>query len=119
MRKKYLPIILEKAELVEELLDDFFKEYKIENREYAREVICDELVKSFIEGTLDDLEYFFETKSEIIIEKIFANNVMQRFVSDGLITAITSKNDTKYDVEITKKGEDTMLKLIEKIKMKS
>ena len=49
MKKKYLPIILEKAEIIEQLLEDFFIEYKIENREYAREVICDELVKSFIE----------------------------------------------------------------------
>jgi len=113
MRKKYLPIILEKAEIIEELLEDFFIEYKIVDREYAREVICDELVKSFIEGTLDDLEYFFETKSERIINKIFTHNIMEKFVADGIISVNPNGN-----FDLTEKGEGIVQKLQEKFKIK-
>lgn len=107
----YLPKIQQiTEEIIQTLIEDeYFKDFEIENHDYARRRISDELTKKFLINGLDNEEggFFNEDEFEIILKEIVAEDVLRSLQRKGLIDSYEDE-ETEEMFFLTQLGKDEM-----------
>lgn len=91
MRKIYQPIVIEKSNEILYVLEEtgFFKDYEIENFDFAITYLNDKLTEKFIDGNLDEESenLFTEDEFDVILREIVAGSVLYELKEKGYINS--------------------------------
>ena len=97
MEKIYQPIVIEKTTEILCILEEsnFFKDYEIENFDFAIKYLNDKLTEKFISGKYDmeEDEFFEEKEFETVLREIVAGTILYDLKKKGFVES--------YDDEIT------------------
>jgi DNA-binding MarR family transcriptional regulator len=111
MSKIYPPIVVEKGEeLIEGLKEsNFFKDYEINNMEFVRNHILDDLTEKFINGLIDDdfEEMYKEEEFEQLLKELVAGSVLHELKEKGLVNSYQDE-ETEEMFFLTEKGKQIM-----------
>ena len=113
MGTTYQPIVLSHAENIIEAFNEsgFFEDYEIEDKNYARQYLCDKLTEKFILGELnEDLDepVFSEDEMEKYLREIIAGTYLTELQEKGLIDSIEDENEEErfFLTDLGKKYND-------------
>ena len=113
MNKIYQPIVIEKAnEIIQTLIeDDFFKEYEINNLDFAKKHLCDKITEKFIIGELDLEDDWIFTEEEMftILRELITGSILYELKEKGLVNSYEDES-TEEMFFLTKKGKRTLKK---------
>ena len=105
---KYQPIVIEKTTEILCILEEsnFFKDYEIENFDFAIKYLNDKLTEKFILGELDEESdnLFGEEEFNVILREIIAGTILTELKHKGLVNSYEDDN-TEELFFLTKKGK--------------
>ena len=105
---KYQPIVIEKTTEILCILEEsnFFKDYEIENFDFAIKYLNDKLTEKFISGKLDEEsdDIFEEEEFNVILREIIAGTILTELKHKGLVNSYEDDN-TEELFFLTKKGK--------------
>lgn len=96
MNRIYQPLVLNRTNEIMEVLEEtqFFEDYEIENKDYAREYLCDALTQKFIKGELtEDEPMFTDEEMDKCLREIVAGSYLSELQKDGIIDSIEDVNN--------------------------
>jgi hypothetical protein len=107
MRKIYQPIVIEKANEILYVLEEtnFFKDYEIENFDFAITYLNDKLTEKFIQGNLDEEseDLFTEEEFDVILREIVAGSILYELKEKGYINSYEDE-ETEETFFLTEEG---------------
>jgi len=119
MGKIYQPIVVEKANLIIESLEEsnFFIDYELESKDFAKEYLCDRITEKFIKGEVeeDSNELFTEEEIDLYLKEIIAGTLLNELKNKGLVNSYEDDN-TEETFFLTDEGKEHLKKMIEKDK---
>jgi hypothetical protein len=119
MGKIYQPIVVEKANLFIESLEEsnFFIDYELESKDFAKEYLCDRITEKFIKGEIeqDSNEMFTEEEIETYLKEIIAGTLLNELKNKGLVNSYDDDN-TDETFFLTDEGKEYLKKMIEEDK---
>jgi hypothetical protein len=105
---RYQPIVIEKTTEILCILEEsnFFKDYEIENFDFAIKYLNDKLTEKFILGELDEESdnLFGEEEFNVILREIIAGTILTELKHKGLVNSYEDDN-TEELFFLTKKGK--------------
>jgi len=105
---RYQPIVIEKTTEILCILEEsnFFKDYEIENFDFAIKYLNDKLTEKFILGELDeDSDNLFEEEEfNVILREIIAGTILTELKQRGLVNSYEDDN-TEELFFLTQKGK--------------
>lgn len=105
---RYQPIVIEKTTEILCILEEsnFFKDYEIENFDFAIKYLNDKLTEKFILGELDEQSdnLFGEEEFNVILREIIAGTILTELKHKGLVNSYEDDN-TEELFFLTKKGK--------------
>ena len=105
---RYQPIVIEKTTEILCILEEsnFFKDYEIENFDFAIKYLNDKLTEKFISGELDEESdnLFGEEEFNVILREIIAGTILTELKHKGLVNSYEDDN-TEELFFLTKKGK--------------
>jgi DNA-binding MarR family transcriptional regulator len=105
---RYQPIVIEKTTEILCILEEsnFFKDYEIENFDFAIKYLNDKLTEKFILGELDeDSDNLFEEEEfNVILREIIAGTILTELKQKGLVNSYEDDN-TEELFFLTQKGK--------------
>jgi hypothetical protein len=105
---RYQPIVIEKTTEILCILEEsnFFKDYEIENFDFAIKYLNDKLTEKFILGELDEEseDLFEEEEFNVILREIIAGTILTELKQKGLVNSYEDDN-TEELFFLTKKGK--------------
>lgn len=105
---KYQPIVIEKTTEILCILEEsnFFKDYEIENFDFAIKYLNDKLTEKFILGKLDEEsdDIFEEEEFNVILREIIAGTILTELKHKGLVNSYEDDN-TEELFFLTQKGK--------------
>lgn len=97
MTKVYQPIVIQEADnIIEGLtLSNFFKDYGIENKTYAKQHLLDVLTEKYLDSLLgkDTDELFTEEEFTELLHNIIAGSLVYELKENGLMDSYKDLND--------------------------
>lgn len=108
MTKVYQPIVIQEADnIIEGLtLSNFFKDYGIENKTYAKQHLLDVLSEKYLENLLgkETDELFTEEEFTELLHTIIAGSLVYELKDNGLMDSYKDLNDEEIFF-LTKEGK--------------
>lgn len=108
---RYQPIVIEKTTEILCILEEsnFFKDYEIENFDFAIKYLNDKLTEKFILGELDEQSdnLFGEEEFNVILREIIAGTILTELKHKGLVNSYEDDN-TEELFFLTKKGKKVL-----------
>jgi len=105
---RYQPIVIEKTTEILCILEEsnFFKDYEIENFDFAIKYLNDKLTEKFILGEIDEESdnLFEEEEFNVILREIIAGTILTELKQKGLVNSYEDDN-TEELFFLTKKGK--------------
>lgn len=105
---RYQPIVIEKTTEILCILEEsnFFKDYEIENFDFAIKYLNDKLTEKFILGELDEQSdnLFGEEEFNVILREIIAGTILTELKHKGLVNSYEDDN-TEELFFLTQKGK--------------
>ena len=105
---RYQPIVIEKTTEILCILEEynFFKDYEIENFDFAIKYLNDKLTEKFILGELDEEsdDLFEEEEFNVILREIVAGTILTELKNKGLVNSYEDDN-TEELFFLTQKGK--------------
>jgi len=105
---RYQPIVIEKTTEILCILEEsnFFKDYEIENFDFAIKYLNDKLTEKFILGELDEEsdDLFEEEEFNVILREIVAGTILTELKQKGLVNSYEDDN-TEELFFLTQKGK--------------
>jgi len=105
---RYQPIVIEKTTEILCILEEsnFFKDYEIENFDFAIKYLNDKLTEKFILGKLDEEndDIFEEEEFNVILREIIAGTILTELKHKGLVNSYEDDN-TEELFFLTQKGK--------------
>ena len=105
---RYQPIVIEKTTEILCILEEsnFFKDYEIENFDFAIKYLNDKLTEKFILGELDEESdnLFGEEEFNVILREIVAGTILTELKQKGLVNSYEDDN-TEELFFLTQKGK--------------
>ena len=105
---RYQPIVIEKTTEILCILEEsnFFKDYEIENFDFAIKYLNDKLTEKFISGELDEESdnLFGEEEFNVILREIIAGTILTELKHKGLVNSYEDDN-TEELFFLTQKGK--------------
>jgi hypothetical protein len=118
MDKKYQPVVIEHVNAVIQILREtnFFKDYELENENFAEDYLCEKLTQKFIIGELD-IELISDDEMGIYMREIIAGTILSELQEKGLIDSIEIDNSQEHFF-LTDLGKDFAEKIKNNIENK-
>lgn len=112
MDKVYQPLVIEKAEEILESLVaiNFFRDYELENVEFARQLLKEKLTDKFINGELEpdtDIEVFTEDEFDLLLKEIITGSLLYELKDKGWVNSYEDE-DTEETFFLTEEGKRQM-----------
>ncbi len=116
MKITYQPEVIQKSnEIIADLeKNDFFGDFEIQDKQIASQILCEELTKKFIEGSLNEEDLFSADEWKKIVQDIILLDTMNGLKEKGLIESYDDEN-THEVFFLTNKGKE-LTKIMNKTK---
>lgn len=97
MKKVYQPIVIQEADNIIEGLTqtNFFKDYGIEDKTYAKEYLLEILSEKYLQNLLgeENDELFTEDEFTELLNVIVVGSLINELKEEGLIDSVSDSND--------------------------